>query len=134
MRRTTFPSRTSTAGMISSIAGLPMLQRAKTVLQFRVSVSARHRTGADMTIPGDNWKKTASEELLEAIVTLETVDEAAAFMRDLCTRKLLEEGIPYRDISDRTGLSTATITRINQWLQHGTGGYRSMLTKLEEAR
>ena len=100
-----------------------------------------------MTIPGDNWKKTASEELLEAIVTLETVDEAAAFMRDLCTRKeleemsnrweavkLLDQGIPYRDISDRTGLSTATITRINQWLQHGTGGYRSMLTKLEEAR
>lgn len=99
-----------------------------------------------MTIPGDNWKKTASEELLEAIVSLETVDEAAAFMRDLCTRKeleemsnrweavkLLDQGIPYRDISDRTGLSTATITRINQWLQHGTGGYRSMLAKLEEA-
>lgn len=100
-----------------------------------------------MTIPGDNWKKTASEELLAAIVSLETVDEAAAFMRDLCTRKeleemsnrweavkLLDQGIPYRDISDRTGLSTATITRINQWLQHGTGGYRSMLSKLEETR
>lgn len=100
-----------------------------------------------MTIPGDNWKTTASEELLAAIVSLETVDEAAAFMRDLCTRKeleemsnrweavkLLDQGIPYRDISDRTGLSTATITRINQWLQHGTGGYRSMLSKLEETR
>lgn len=100
-----------------------------------------------MTIPGNDWNKTASEELLEAIVTLETVDEAAAFMRDLCTRKeleemsnrweavkLLDEGIPYRDISDRTGLSTATITRINQWLQHGTGGYRSMLSKLEGTR
>ena len=100
-----------------------------------------------MTIPGDNWKKTASEELLAAIVSLETVDEAAAFMRDLCTRKeleemsnrweavkLLDQGIPYRDISDRTGLSTATITRINQWLQHGTGGYRSMLSRLEETR
>lgn len=100
-----------------------------------------------MTIPGNDWNKTASEELLEAIVTLDTVDEAAAFMRDLCTRKeleemsnrweavkLLDEGIPYRDISDRTGLSTATITRINQWLQHGTGGYRSMLSKLEGTR
>lgn len=100
-----------------------------------------------MTIPGDNWKTTASGELLGAIVSLETVDEAAAFMRDLCTRKeleemsnrweavkLLDQGIPYRDISDRTGLSTATITRINQWLQHGTGGYRSMLSKLEETR
>ncbi len=66
-------------------------------------------------------------------------------MRDLCTRKeleemshrweavkLLDQGIPYREISDRTGLSTATITRINQWLQHGTGGYRAMLSKIEE--
>jgi len=98
-----------------------------------------------VTTPGDNWKTTTSDELLAAIVSLDTVDEAAQFMRDLCTRreleemsnrweavKLLDQGIPYRDISDRTGLSTATITRINQWLQHGTGGYRSMLAKLED--
>ena len=98
-----------------------------------------------MTIPGDNWKTTTSDELLAAIVTLDSIEEAAAFMRDLCTRKeleemsnrweavkLLDQGIPYRDISDRTGLSTATITRINQWLQHGTGGYRSMLIKLRD--
>lgn len=98
-----------------------------------------------MTVPGDNWQSTISDELITAVVALESADEAAAFLRDLCTRKeleemsnrweavkLLDQGIPYRDISDRTGLSTATITRINQWLQHGTGGYRSMLDKLEE--
>ena len=98
-----------------------------------------------MTIPDDDWQTAATDQLLESIVKLETVDEAAAFMRDLCTRKeleemshrweavkLLDQGIPYREISDRTGLSTATITRINQWLQHGTGGYRSMLSKIEE--
>ncbi len=99
-----------------------------------------------MTIPDDDWQTATTDELLATIVRLETVDEAAAFMRDLCTRKeleemshrweavkLLDEGIPYREISDRTGLSTATITRINQWLQHGTGGYRSMLSKIEES-
>lgn len=99
-----------------------------------------------MTIPNDDWQTTAADQLLATIVRLESVDEAAAFMRDLCTRKeleemshrweavkLLDEGIPYREISDRTGLSTATITRINQWLQHGTGGYRSMLSKIEES-
>ncbi|MDH3247471.1 MAG: YerC/YecD family TrpR-related protein [Acidimicrobiia bacterium] len=99
-----------------------------------------------MAIPDDDWQTAAADELLATIVRLETVDEAAAFMRDLCTRKeleemshrweavkLLDEGIPYREISDRTGLSTATITRINQWLQHGTGGYRSMLSKIEES-
>ena len=99
-----------------------------------------------MAIPDDDWQTTATDQLLATIVRLETVDEAAAFMRDLCTRKeleemshrweavkLLDQGIPYREISDRPGLSTATITRINQWLQHGTGGYRSMLSKIEES-
>ena len=100
-----------------------------------------------MAIPEDDWQTRATDELLTTIVSLETVDEAAAFLRDLCTRKeleemshrweavkLLDQGIPYREISDRTGLSTATITRINQWLQHGTGGYRAMLSKNEEPR
>ncbi len=99
-----------------------------------------------MAIPDNDWQTAATDQLLATIVRLETVDEAAAFMRDLCTRKeleemshrweavkLLDQGIPYREISDRTGLSTATITRINQWLQHGTGGYRSMLSKIEES-
>ena len=99
-----------------------------------------------MAIPDDDWQTAATDRLLASIVRLETVDEAAAFMRDLCTRKeleemshrweavkLLDQGIPYREISDRTGLSTATITRINQWLQHGTGGYRAMLSKTEES-
>jgi TrpR-related protein YerC/YecD len=99
-----------------------------------------------MAIPNDDWQTTATDQLLATIVRLETPEEAAAFMRDLCTRreleemshrweavKLLDQGIPYREISDRTGLSTATITRINQWLQHGTGGYRSMLSKIEES-
>lgn len=99
-----------------------------------------------MAIPEDDWQTTATDDLLASILKLETHEEAAAFMRDLCTRKeleemshrweavkLLDQGIPYREISARTGLSTATITRINQWLQHGTGGYRSMLTKSEES-
>lgn len=99
-----------------------------------------------MTLSGDDWKTSATAELIDAIVSLDDTEEAANFLRDLCTRKELEEmshrwqavkllqnGMPYREISDRTGLSTATITRINQWLQHGTGGYQAMLTKLGES-
>ena len=99
-----------------------------------------------MAIPDNDWQTAATDQLLATIVRLQSVDEAAAFMRDLCTRreleemshrweavKLLDQGIPYREISERTGLSTATITRINQWLQYGTGGYRSMLSKIEES-
>lgn len=95
-----------------------------------------------MTIPTEDWRTADTRSLFEAVLRLETVDEAAAFFRDLCTRKeleemshrwtiarLLEEGLPYREIATTTGASTATITRINQWRQHGAGGYRLMLDR-----
>jgi TrpR-related protein YerC/YecD len=91
----------------------------------------------------DDWRSEEADHLLRAVVSLETVDEAARFLRDLCTRRelgelaqrwavarLLDEGLPYREIADRVGASTATVTRINQWLHHGMGGYRLMLDRL----
>lgn len=98
-----------------------------------------------MTVPGDDWRTDETRALFQAILELEDVDQAAAFFRDLCTRReleemshrwtvvrLLDQGLPYREIADLTGASTATISRIKQWLQHGTGGYRMMLDKTEE--
>jgi TrpR-related protein YerC/YecD len=90
-----------------------------------------------------DWNDADSAALFDAIVALETRYEAAAFLRDLCTRRELEEmrsrwavvrlldddRYSYREIHDMTGVSTATITRINQWLQHGTGGYRLLLDR-----
>jgi len=88
----------------------------------------------------DSWRTEDTRALFEAILALESIDEAASFFRDLCTRRELEEmshrwavvclldsGLSYREISDATGASTATVTRINQWLHHGTGGYRQAL-------
>jgi uncharacterized protein YerC len=43
--------------------------------------------------------------------------------------QLLDEGRHYMDISRETGASTATITRIAQWLRHGTGGYAEALER-----
>lgn len=96
-----------------------------------------------MTSAGDDWRTPETAPLLETIVALRTTDEAAAFLRDLCTFReleeltqrwavvrLLSEGLSYRDIAERTGASTATVTRINQWFQHGTGGYRMMLERM----
>ena len=90
----------------------------------------------------DDWRNRDTARLFDAILKLRSRDEAAQFFRDLCTRRELEEmasrwavvrllsvGLPYREISDATGVSTATITRINQWLQHGTGGYRLLLDR-----
>jgi TrpR-related protein YerC/YecD len=95
----------------------------------------------------DDWRNDDTAALFEAVVSLETRDEAASFFRDLCTRRELEEisqrwsvvrklaqGHPYREIAAETGVSTATIVRINQWLKHGTGGYQEMLEKLDSTQ
>ena len=93
-----------------------------------------------------DWRTPDAEALLGAIVRLETIDEAERFFRDLCTLneihdmsqrwavvRLLDSGLHYAEISRLTGASTATITRIASWLNHGEGGYRAMLDKLDAA-
>jgi TrpR-related protein YerC/YecD len=89
------------------------------------------------------WRDEAAAELFEAILRLQTADETSAFFRDLCTLgelhdmaqrwavvRLLDQGMHYAEISHRTGASTATITRIAQWLHHGEGGYLRALERL----
>jgi TrpR-related protein YerC/YecD len=88
-------------------------------------------------VAADDWQTDHMRELFGAILRLEDRDEAAAFLRDLCTLgelrdmaqrwavvRMLEHGLHYADISRRTGASTATITRIASWLHHGEGGGR----------
>lgn len=84
------------------------------------------------------------DELAAALLSLTTTDELSRFLRDLCTLPelealthrwqtvlLLDEGVPYVEIAERVPTSTATVTRVAQWLRHGTGGYA---TALERAR
>ncbi|MBQ8614838.1 MAG: TrpR-like protein, YerC/YecD [Ruminiclostridium sp.] len=74
--------------------------------------------------------------LYEAILKLQNLEECEAFFEDLCTvqelesisqrlvvAKLLTEDKVYTDIVDRTGASTATISRVNRTLQSGKDGY-----------
>ena len=92
---------------------------------------------------GDEWRNERTRSMFEAVLALDSVDEAAAFFRDLCTLAeleamsqrwqivlLLDEGLSYREIAERTGASTATVTRISQWLHHGAGGYRLIADRL----
>jgi TrpR-related protein YerC/YecD len=95
----------------------------------------------------NGWRTDDTAALFDAVLALRTEDEAAAFFRDLCTlreltdlshrwavARLLDQGHPYRQIAEETGASTATITRINQWLHHGAGGYRLVLDRLAKKR
>ncbi len=92
-------------------------------------------------------KNKALWSLFDAIVCLKDSDECAKFLRDLCTlaelqamaerwevARMLAEEVPYRQISEQTGSSTATITRIAHWLHHGEGGYRMMLDRVRAAK
>ena len=94
----------------------------------------------------ESWRTDQTEALFNAFLRLETRDEAASFLRDLCTLgelhdlanrwavvRLLDDGLHYAEISERTGASTATITRIAQWLKHGEGGYRLLLERTRAA-
>ena len=91
-----------------------------------------------------DWRTPDAEALFEAILRLETAEQAERFFRDLCTLnelhdmaqrwavvRLLDAGMHYAEISRTTGASTATITRIASWLHHGEGGYRAMLDTLD---
>ena len=87
------------------------------------------------------------DELADAVLSMRTRDEAKRFLRDLCTlpelealahrwqiARLLERGIPYLEIAERVPTSTATVTRVAQWVRHGAGGYRIALERSNRRR
>lgn len=85
------------------------------------------------------------DALFEAILSLKTVEECYSFFEDACTikeileiaqrlkaAKMLKNGVNYADISKETGMSTATISRVNKCLEYGNGGYNIVLDRLNE--
>lgn len=86
-----------------------------------------------------------SELLYESILTLQSVEECKNFFKDLCTMSelrameqrlevaiLLSDGMIYNDILERTGASSATISRVNRALQYGADGYQTVLPRIRE--
>ena len=91
--------------------------------------------------------KTGGDNLYRAVLTLRDEDECRRFFADLCTvaelkameqrlevAQLLSEGRIYNDILERTGASSATISRVNRALQYGADGYKAVLPRLEGDR
>ncbi len=92
----------------------------------------------------DKIKSPAIDNLFKAILSLESVEECYDLFEDLCTiaeiqemakrltaAKMLSSGAKYSDIADKTGLSTATISRVNRALKYGTDGYLRVLERIE---
>lgn len=91
----------------------------------------------------NNFKSKELNFFFEAILSLGNVDECAQFFEDICTIKeledipqrlivaiLLKKGKVYNDIVKETGASTATISRVNRCLSHGSGGYHLVIDRL----
>lgn len=88
--------------------------------------------------------KQAEYALYDAILCLREREECRRFFHDLCTPAeleamadrwsvvaLLEQGVPYREIHERTGVSVTTIGRVARFLGDGNDGYRLALARLE---
>ncbi len=84
------------------------------------------------------------DDLCDALASLRTREDTAAFLRDACTLSELEAighrlavarlldagGMTYLEIARAVGTSTTTVTRVAHWLRRGTGGYRIALDRL----
>jgi TrpR-related protein YerC/YecD len=126
-------ARTQTAARTSTDRAPTV--RAPTAASARRAVRAEPLDVVDVDVGG-------IDELAAAIRTLRTTDEVTRFLRDLCTRaelealahrwetaRLVDDGVPYLEIAERVPTSTATVTRVAQWVRHGVGGYRIALER-----
>ena len=94
---------------------------------------------------GKDIRDEKTEFLFRAILELRNLDECYHFFEDLCTvaelkemskrlqaAKMLKNNQVYTAIAEETGLSTATICRVNHCLKYGSDGYATVLERLEQ--
>lgn len=90
-------------------------------------------------------KDELTDQLFKAILLLKDSEECYQFFEDICTisemkalaqrlevARMLRDGHTYDDIVERTGASTATISRVKRCLNYGADGYKSILERLDE--
>lgn len=91
--------------------------------------------------------KQSSDALYKAIVSIQNEEECRKFLDDLCTVSelkamqqrmdvalLLDDGLIYSEILEKTGASSATISRVNRCLHYGAGGYQTIVPRLKAER
>ncbi len=85
------------------------------------------------------------DNLFSAVLKLNSIEDCHKFFEDVCTIKELEDmsqrlevaellslGKSYQEVSQQTGASTATISRVNKCLNYGAGGYKAVLESKNE--
>lgn len=92
-------------------------------------------------------KTDAVDHLFDAILCLESREECYDFFEDLCTvnellslsqryevASMLKDRKTYLEIAEKTGASTATISRVNRSLNYGNDGYELVFGRLKETK
>lgn len=90
---------------------------------------------------------TAVDQLFEAVLCLKNKEDCYSFFEDLCTvnellslsqryevASMLKEKRTYLEIAEKTGASTATISRVNRSLNYGNDGYELVFSRLEQSK
>ena len=90
-----------------------------------------------------DWNNKEKRRLIQAVLALETTNEAKRFLRDLMTKReiedfakrfetaeLLSQKTPYSEIEKKTGFSSTTVARVSKWLNGDEGGYRTIISTL----
>ncbi len=86
-----------------------------------------------------------TDRFFEAILTLKDTDECYKFFEDVCTvneieaivqrfavAELLNKKCVYSEIGEKTGASTATISRVNRSLNYGNDGYEMVFSRMNK--
>ena len=92
-------------------------------------------------------KDELNDQLCKAVLKLKTIDECYQFFEDVCTVNellslsqrfevagMLRDQKTYLDIAEKTGASTATISRVNRSLNYGNDGYDMVFNRLKEEK
>lgn len=92
----------------------------------------------------NRFKSPKTDKLFEAILSLNTIEECYDFFEDLCTVAemqamiqrfeiaiMLSKGMIYTDITEATGASAATISRVHKCLNYGEDGYKKILERIK---
>jgi TrpR-related protein YerC/YecD len=93
------------------------------------------------------FESEGAELLIKALLSLKSEEECRAFLEDILTAsemldlsqrimvaKCLTEGKVYNVITEETGASSATISRVNRSYHYGAEGYRTVFSRLEEKK
>ena len=101
-----------------------------------------------MAAPGSRiGKKAKNDDFYRAILQLKSEEECYSFFRDVCTQtelrameqrfevaRLLTQGMVYNEILERTGASSATISRVARSLSDSTGGYERVFERMNHGK